>query len=256
MQMKKLAFALPLIAVLAAIPIAFADSVSPIAFRIDASNGDGSGFAEIPLSDFTWNGTLNRYSWSPSMPLEIWGDNPTEPVATLPTATLIYQFGATKRIGITFNIDAGTTDTIISFRSGLMGFDTVSGALAKARATAAIGVSNFNGDGIGRIEEYPTGTGNGIYETFYDGDPGTRFVGLVSWADVGSGGGSASQNYPPGAGQYEPLGVGVDNIRTEFNFILTAGDRGSGNTQFIITPEPTTLALIPLGVLLVLRRRR
>jgi MYXO-CTERM domain-containing protein len=241
------------IALAGVLPAWGVDTVSPFAFRIEASNADGSGFVEIPLSDLVYNAGQQRYTWTPVLPVEVWGDDPINPVGVLNSATLTYQFGVFKRIGFAFNVQAGETDTVFSFETGTMGFDTISHVLSAARATAAIGVSDSNANGTARIEEYPFGTGDGIFETFYNVEPGTRFTGLISWADVGSGGGSASQNYPLVG--FESLGVPVYNMTTSYAFTLSAQDQGSGTTAFIITPEPTALGLLAAGVLVLVRRR-
>jgi hypothetical protein len=52
------------------------------------------------------------------------------------------------------------------------------------------------------------------------------------------------------------LNATVYMMETEYKFRLSAGDQASGTSIFVITPEPTSLALLGLGVLFGIRRRR
>ena len=113
-----------------------------------------------------------------------------------------------------------------------------------------MGVTDNNHDGSGRIEEVPVGSGDGMHQTYYNGS--TMFRGQLSWADVGSGGGSASENYG-----YYPVAEGVDSITANIGFTLTAGDNASSTTVFVLkTPEPTSMSLFALGALVMIRLRR
>jgi hypothetical protein len=129
-----------------------------------------------------------------------------------------------------------------------MSFDTLGAGVSAARATAAIGVSDSDLSGAARMEEYPAGTGNGIYETWYDG---TRFAGLIPLADFATGG-SESDSYPLVG--FENLGVAVSTMTTSYDFMLSAMDQGTGTTNFIITPEPAALSLLAAAFLFTRRR--
>jgi hypothetical protein len=63
------------------------------------------------------------------------------------------------------------------------------------------------------------------------------------------------EQYPMGGGM-ELINDAVSSIRGTFDFTLSGGDSAGATGTFIITPEPATLALLGLGAVGVLRRRR
>ena len=48
----------------------------------------------------------------------------------------------------------------------------------------------------------------------------------------------------------------VNDMQLQYAFQITAGDQASGSATYGLTPEPAGLALLAVGSLLVLRRRR
>ena len=230
-----------------ATPVAMADTISPVVFTIQATNSSGTASFDIMSTELVENAGV--YTWTGSnLPI----GPEYDPIATLGGATLTLAFGQYTRIGLTANYISGTSDTTFSIQLATLSFDDPWWG-AQARATASIGVTDNNHDSIGRIEEVPAGSGDGIHQTYYNTD--TLFRGQVAWADVGSGGGSAYENYPSSG--FLPVAGGVDDMSVALGFTLTAGDTGSSTTNFILkTPEPTSMSLFALAALAMARRRR
>jgi hypothetical protein len=65
--------------------------------------------------------------------------------------------------------------------------------------------------------------------------------------------GDAFASYP--ATGYAPIADPVADMSAMISFELSADDLASGTTNFVIVPEPTSLGLLALGVIGLLRRR-
>jgi hypothetical protein len=251
--MKQLIGLVMVSVLLCAAPAAMADAVTGFAFRITATNTYGSDSVTVPLSSLTYNVTNNRWTWTPSGQIVL-GDL-MSPLATLNSATVTYEFKAVKRLSLTSNFTAGNADTVITIDTGTMVFPQIRWDLAQARATASFGVSDASGNNFGRIEEYPLSTGAGMYGAYYNGSPGTKFRGLVSWAQTnGSSPASVTESYPAGS-SFAALGAATDSMTTRYSLRLTANDTGNGTQAYFVMPEPGVVFGLLAGVALVLRRR-
>lgn len=240
-----------------------AGTISDVIFRIEAENDQGAGFLEFDSSGLTYNPSTNQWSWTTTQMDILNGDG--DPIAVLDSATvkLVSDPDPTKYyyIELGFAVLAGLSDTHFRIESAQLSFSEIppewlEGPLAGGRATASLGATDTDGDGVEFAATGPVGSG--AYMAQYNGfvPDGTTFAELVNTFSAGPGGsGSAGQSLPAGAG-YASITDPVSDMSAQLDFTLTDNDAGSGTTTYRVLPEPASgLALVLLG-LGVLRRRR
>ena len=113
-------------------------------------------------------------------------------------------------------------------------------------------------DGLGSLSQ---SGGTPLYMGMIDG---AGVLGLLPPVDVGSvpltapfAGGSAVAQATRGLpGPTLPSGPVTASIAIQHKFTLTAGDTGTFNSLFVVTPEPTTVGLLLISGLVALKRRR
>ncbi len=163
-------------------------------------------------------------------------------------------------IRMTFNVTANAnTDTVFSISSGSLtnlGFTD-----AEALATGGITVTDGNNNGA---EATALNAGGTRFANF-SLNGATTFADLIAGniaadPDVGNittgAGGSLSDSENSAApGQFLSVGA-VSEMEISYDFRLTAGDQASGTAFFVVIPTPASAALLGMGGLVALRRRR
>lgn len=261
-SLNRLFWGLPLCALLLSATVS-AGTISDVIFRIEAENDQGAGFLEFNSSELTYNPSTNQWTWTTGQADILNGGG--DPIAMLDGATLKLVSdpnpGNYYYIELGFAVAAGLSDTHFRVESAQLSFteippELLQGPMAGGRATASLGATDADGDGV---EFAATGSvGAGAYRGQYNGfvPDGTTFAELVNTFSAGPGGsGSAGQSLPAGAG-YATIAESVQDMSAQLDFMLTDNDAGSGTTTYRILPEPASglaLALLGLGVL---RRRR
>ena len=129
-----------------------------------------------------------------------------------------------------------------------------------AGGSTSISVGDINGDGVGTIA-VDTISGQPMYSGFIDMMTATPTLSLTllpptisslsvtqAWETV-----SHSETVlPPSI-----AGPGVMmNIAIQHKFTLTPGDQATFNSTFVVIPEPTSICLLALGSLALLKKRR
>jgi hypothetical protein len=249
---------------LAGAALAGAGTISNTIFRIDATNGEGSGHLEFYANELEYHAYNNKWEWSKGF-TEIEDDITGEPIALLDQATLSITRDPTPsspyRIDLGFALHAGLSSTLFSIKSALLTFSTplppgmLQGPAAGGKANASLGVTDENGNGAQLLADGPVGTG--AYRARYNGwyPAGISFVTLVNLVQAGPGSsGGATQNYPGGL-SYVSIDTTVADMSAGLGFTLTPGDSGSGTTSYRIMPEPAAFACLVVGVALFARRR-
>lgn len=163
------------------------------------------------------------------------------------------------------DLGAGST---LSFSSAVGSFAAINPA--EARASAGITLTDSNGNGASAqflglggtaylAEVNAVGVGPDFANLLPGGGVGTvPFVpdlpGVMTTGPFGTN--TASQNSSPSP-TFLPVGVPVTSMHTQFDFTLTPGDQASGSSNFFVrVPSPGATALLGLGGLVALRRRR
>jgi hypothetical protein len=145
-----------------------------------------------------------------------------------------------------FSVLAGGVDTHFSVSSALVGFTPIAGAIGTA--SGGVTLTDTTGNGA-----YLNGTFPGITSFQAEYNNGIVFADLVAPAATPL---TSIQN---GALTGVPIVPPVFNIQSKFDFVLSAGDIGSGTGNFTITPEPSSICLAILGgagLAFIARRRR
>lgn len=96
--------------------------------------------------------------------------------------------------------------------------------------------------------------GNSVYTALIDGSPASPGFLLSTDTTVTTPGGTTTIDRLSFASSVVPSVNSTIGIRHQFS--LTPGDTVTLNTSFTVVPEPATLALLAVGSLVMLRRRR
>jgi hypothetical protein len=151
-------------------------------------------------------------------------------------------------IGAEFGVRAGNTDTTFSISSGLETFAALTNPTAYASA------------GVTLTDRSPAGaTITGLYadgkinQAMYNGT--TAWANLVRTFSV-TGNTLTNDEFQGTPGSPMVINDTLTSIESNFYFTLTAKDSASGTSNFTVVPEPATIALLGLGVLAMLKKRK
>jgi hypothetical protein len=250
---------------LGVVALAQAGAISNVIFRIEATNAAGWGYKEFTANDLTYNAATNQWVWSTgAWEIPENGIPGGTPIAELGNATVGFvKDPATNKpyyIGLGFEVVSGDSLTRFVVKSGWVQFTNtlpaslLNGVNGGGRATAQLGVSDLNGNGVALLGYGPVGIG--AYRALYNETTGpVTLTSLVNTVQNTTGGsGSGSQTFPS-SGTYGQINDSVADMASKLDFTLTAGDMGSGTTTYRILPEPATVAVLALLGFVVLRRR-
>jgi len=216
------------------------------AFHVSAANESGSGSYTVPLEELEYDAESNTWTWRLGAPVDIENDE-GDVIATLTGGNAFIAGDPAVNFG--FSVQAGDTDTIFSIGTASVVFGAINGALGQAGAAFTI-TDQFGHDGAKLDTLNQAGR---AYNATYNG--ATTFADLVASFVAGSGHSESSDENQPLFG-YDAIGDPVFQIESSVFFKLTAGDLASGTNSFEVIPEPSTLALVALGALSMLRRNR
>lgn len=232
---------------------AFADVSDPI-IRVTASNSQGSGTFSVPLSQATMNPDGSFVFALPAPQAIMSGANTIATVTQISTFIRPRMGVMPNLVGLGFAVQAGNSATTFTIDTATLSFASLSGA--SGRASAGIGVTDTNGDGVTLT---PAEDNNSVYEAFFNS---TIFASLITapvQTSVPNGSASASQALP-GNGQYLGIADPVTGMHAQWKFTLSAqdmaGDTAGGTGVWEVIPGPGSAGLLVLGLLGLGRRRR
>lgn len=235
--------------------------ISQLIFRIDVSFdlGDGAG---VQTHSFQYNQGDDQYgAFAPNGVDYDWSLNggtggvwvtgdETNPGVLLQEASV--SFREDPVVDLSFGlVNNLPVDTNVTVTSGLVSFATLNNA--EGNISATVGVIDTDGDGASLS---PVGSGYTAY--FNGGAPATGSVFATAFnaaVAVGPFGFTSVTEDFPGPGTFAPMGA-VSDASAQFTFVLSADDAGNGVATYTIIPTSGTLALLGLGGLTALRRRR
>ncbi|MFC1739544.1 PEP-CTERM sorting domain-containing protein [Planctomycetota bacterium] len=211
----------------------------PVTINIHVE-GDGL-YGDAPIyTNINWDEVYANpdqpYTWWMQDPVLIAANNHPEIIlATVEGVNIAVK--ADPMIELGFAVAAGEYTTHFSFTSDVQTFDPLTNPDARAYAAISTGLDDT------LTGNYEFGTK--AYEALYNGD--VVFAHLVD--PVTSGVGSENTGWQQIAGN-------VSSMQAKWWFTVTPYGTASGSSTFEVVPEPTTIALLGMGGLVLLRRRK
>jgi len=222
--------------VLCAAAPAMAGTLSATYFHIRAQSTLGDEEWSFLTSDVPYDPATHTWSWM------LGGSEPLGSVATLTAANLMIV--GDPQIAMGFALSAGEADATITITTATLAF----GSMANPDSIAAAGITLTRSG----APHMATLTGNGYngsaYTALIDGTPWSESPNLP-YIETET---SASLSDNTGGWLGVP-GV-VSSMQVQYSFVLSAGDQASGTSNWMMVPEPTSLALLAIGALFLRRR--
>lgn len=221
-------------------------------------------FAQGPTGNWvSWaaaaNGDGQTWSWESNDPVELWdGDNLVATLNPESGTGSSVMFVSDPIVNLNFSVQAGAMTTNIMIASALLTFPTISNAQGAASASYSVTDTNGNGATLTGVGD-PMGSQGG-YLAQYNGwagmlpnPAGTTFAEVHQVINAGAFQTQTANANVPGVGLQNIPGP-VSDMSSLVSFTLTPFDLASGTTNWVIVPEPASLALVALGFVFVRRR--
>lgn len=231
---------------------AMADIQGP-GLEIVARNGErvASWSAEL-----TWNPTAGAWTYETTDTIHL-SDAEGDLGVLNPNGeglSIIIQEDPVVNLG--FAVQAGAADTEFMIGSALLSFPTIPAAYASGRASVGMSTTDLGGNGV-TLTGMSFAPGSGSYAAVYNGwaaiGGGTVFADSLPLLSAGPGGTDTDSQNTPAVG-FAALGTDVSSMSSLVHFTLSAGDIASGTSTWVVIPEPSTVALLTLGLALLRRR--
>jgi len=215
-----------------------AGTVSTVYFNVEVESALGSESWSIDSDQVDYDSETGTWNWSGSG-ISL-GD-----VATLGQANLMIV--GDPQIAMGFAITAGAADTTVTITSAVLSFDALNNP--DGAATAGLTLTQTGGE----PDAFLTGLAGDFghaYAASYNVPPGVVFdeyvAGLTTTTTTSDNGNSGGLVGIPGL---------VSSMQSVFSFVLSAGDQASGTSNYLVIPEPASIALLAAAALFCTRRR-
>jgi len=213
--------------------------------QVTATSADGQGSWALPIPANWHFPASGEWKWNLKAPITITNLDTGEPMATLNSMSL--DFVDDPAVEVNFNVTATNAPTHFNISSATNSFAPITNGAAFATAAVTITDNDSNGATLAG-----TIAGNAYRATVNNTTDFTRLIppvtALVDSSGVGNG------RFPV-AGRQTIAGT-VSSISASFEFDLGPMDAASGTSRFDVTPEPGSLAVLALGAVAMIRRRR
>ena len=245
--------ALLCVCALAMTTVAFA-GIPDVVFEITAESGPLSVTVPILCQWGDYDPDTQTWQWTCTEPIEFWSENNQVFLGSLDEfcATVVGD----PEVNLNFSVQAGPSNTSFHIASALLNdFDPITNAIGYAHASYTL--TDFNGDAASLTGIGATG---GAYLAQYNGwagspmgPQGTTFAEGLFQMNAGAIE-TVTEDFDVPSSGFLPIGETVVSMSSLVSFELSAWDLASGTSNFVIIPEPASLALALLAVL-ALRRR-
>ncbi len=204
-------------------------------FTIDPGAGDGS----------------STVSWSLDQQLDFEG------IGGLESASITVTNGANRggaggqSVVADFSVFASTQNALFQINSAVVSFATIPAASAQGFASAAVTLVDVFGDGAALTPS----AGGGYRAELNNG--ATSFASLFpAGTPLSVAAGVGAGDFNADTGVFLPTGIDVSSISASWDFALSGFDSATGTSTFTVIPAPASAALLGLGGLAMVRRRR
>jgi MYXO-CTERM domain-containing protein len=224
--------------------------VSRTIFSLTATNSIGTDSYSFELPADVTNPFIGGiFDWLISQPVTLNNG------VVITAAEIHLEADPIVSVNFSLNNTAGMDSNIV-VNSPLLSFASINSAIGNA--SASVTLTDPQGDGATLTPIAGKG-----YTAFYNGgapQTGTEFANLftvpVTLPVTDPFGSTTTETFHfPGPGVFGPMG-NVADASAAWGFVLSDGDNASGSSTFEIVPIPGSTALIALGGLALIRRRR
>ncbi|MHB9070256.1 MAG: hypothetical protein ACYC54_07785 [Sedimentisphaerales bacterium] len=162
------------------------------------------------------------------------------------------KINSDPEVGIEFGVRAGGLTTTFQIISAVVAFSSLVNPTADASAGVTL-TDRLSGTGAAAGATI-TGLFDGgkVHQARYN--TSTVFANLVSGFSIPTGT-LTDEEAKPVSGS-ETINDTLTSIESEFYFTLSARDAASGTSNFIVIPEPATIAILSIGALSLLRIKK
>jgi uncharacterized protein (TIGR03382 family) len=213
---------------------------------IHASGPSGTGDLIIDAGASQWHD--GTWYWHSLAPIPILDTTSGATIALLTSCTLTYHDD--PMVDVNFTLTGGASGSHFIVSSAQLTFPT----LFNPTGNASAGFSTTDSDNAGGSLVTGNYPGGNNYRAFYNGFPGgTTFAHLVTGPVAAPQGGT---NVAAGNQPATVIPGGVSDMSAQWDFNISANDSIGATSTFNLVPAPGAGALLALGGLAALRRRR